>query len=184
MVKNKKGGSGHKKLGRKFVKASFVKRKLREPKSDDEIFAKVIRVNGGSVFEVLCNDLKERQMIIRKKFKGRNKRDNTICVNTMVLVGLRTWEVLNDKKKPKEDLLEVYNTNDKNDLLKLKTLNKKIIPDDWVIDQDDVFDFSNDVSVMENDEEKLMEEELNKKLDTVDENKQANEEPDFDWDDI
>ena len=184
MVKNKKGGSGHKKLGRKFVKADFVKRKLRVPKSEDEIFAKVVRVNGGSVFEVLCNDLKERQMIVRKKFKGRNKRDNNISINTMVLVGLRTWEVLNDKKKPKVDLLEVYSSNNKNDLLKLKTLNNKIIPDDWVIDQDDLFEFSNDVNSMNNNEHKIMEEELNKKLETLNENKQNDDELEVNWDDI
>ena len=30
----------------------------------------------------------------------------------------------------------------------------------------------------------MFSQELNKKLDTINENKQANEEPDFDWDDI
>ena len=69
---------------------------------------KVTRVNGGAC-EVLCNDLKERQMIIEENV--RNKRDNNVSVGTIVLVGLRDWEVLS-KKKPKVDLIEVYGTND------------------------------------------------------------------------
>ena len=79
MVKNKKGGSGHKKMARKFVRDNnFTSRKIREAKHEDEMYAKVIGINGGSVFEVLCNDKIIRQMIVRNKFKGRNKRDKEI----------------------------------------------------------------------------------------------------------
>ena len=127
MVKNKKGGSKHKKGARKHLNNNNVKRKFRKAVEEGEIYARVLAISGGGHAKILCADKKERTLVIRGKFRGRNKRDNNISVNTMVLVGLRTWEVLNDKKKPKVDLLEVYSTNDKNDLLKLKKLNKKNI---------------------------------------------------------
>ena len=127
MVKNKKGGSGHKRMARKHVNTGdFRQRKLREPQ-EGEMFARVTRVNGGNVFEVLCNDKKERQMIVRKKFRGRNKRDNTIAIGTMVLVGLRDWEVLSGKKKPKVDLLEVYSSSQMDQLKKAKSLIRKLV---------------------------------------------------------
>ena len=111
MVKNKKGGSGHKRMARKHVNNGddFRQRKVREP-GESELFARVTRVNGGNVFEVLCNDKVERQMIVRKKFRGRNKRDNTIKIGTMVLVGLRDWEVLSEKKKKKVQVVLDTNT--------------------------------------------------------------------------
>ena len=88
------------------------------------------------------------------------------------------------KKKPKVDLLEVYNSSDKSDLLNVKNLNKKIIPEDWIIDEDGLFDFSNDFTNIDKDEQKQMESELNKKLENVKEETENNDEPDFDWDDI
>ena len=48
MVKNKKGGSGHKKMARKNVKPAFIKRKLRKPEDPLEIFARVTSIHGGS----------------------------------------------------------------------------------------------------------------------------------------
>lgn len=128
MVKNRKGGSGHKKMARKFVRDSnFRSRKIRQAK-EGEMYAKVIKVNGGGICEVLCNDKKERQMIIRKKFKGRNKRDNSISVDTMVLVGLRDWQVLSGKKKEKVDLLEVYNSSQLDELKLVKNICYDILP--------------------------------------------------------
>ena len=39
--------------------------------------------------EVLCIDNISRMLIIRKKFKGRNKRNNMVGLNSWVLAGLR-----------------------------------------------------------------------------------------------
>ena len=78
MVKNKKGGSGHKKMARKNVKPTFIKRKLRKPEDPLEIFARVTSIHGGGHADVYCQDKKTRLLVIRGKFRGRNKRDNSI----------------------------------------------------------------------------------------------------------
>ena len=106
MVKNKKGGSGHKKLARKNVKENFVKRKTRKATQDGEVYAKVVKVNGGGMFDVLCfNDKKIRLLVVRKKFKGRNKRDNFITLNSILLVGLRDWSIVLFQKIKKKRLI-------------------------------------------------------------------------------
>ena len=185
MVKNKKGGSGHKRMARKHVSGGdFRQRKLREP-GEDEMFARVTRVNGGNVFEVLCNDKVERQMIVRKKFRGRNKRDNTILLGTMVLVGLRDWEVLSEKKKPKVDLLEVYNPGQMDQLKKLKSLNKEILPEQEVEDEDDGFMIDTDNIIIDENIQEELNNNINEKLTNTQENSNEKEDTmDFDWDDI
>jgi initiation factor 1A len=114
MVKNT-GGNKQKKQGRKHTVGSGGGQ-LRTAKDEDEIYAAVVKIYGGSRVEVKCIDGVERIMIIRNKFKGRGKRDNIINPGTWVLVGLRSWE---DKKvgvKSTCDLLEVYNSNDQDAL--------------------------------------------------------------------
>ena len=103
MVKNKKGGSGHKKMARKNVapKGGYSNRKLRKPKEEGEIFARVTAIHGGGHAGILCTDGKNRTLVIRGKFRGRNKRDNTIKLDSIVLVALRSvtmGEVVNPKK--------------------------------------------------------------------------------------
>ena len=185
MVKNKKGGSGHKKMARKFVKNNdYTSRKVREATDEDEMYAKVVKVNGGSVFEVLCNDKVVRQMVVRNKFKGRNKRDNTLAIDTMVLIGRRSWQVLTGKKKEKVDLLEVYNKNDLVKLKNFKNICQDILPAGESKETvDDGFDFDNTVEEDVDDETKnQLEQNINKKLETVTET--ANDDIDIDWDDI
>tara|TARA_Y100001970_G_C14214173_1_gene848676 strand:- start:910 stop:1470 length:561 start_codon:yes stop_codon:yes gene_type:complete len=186
MVKNKKGGSGHKKMARKHVSGGdFRQRKLREPK-DGEIFARVTRINGGGVCEVICNDKVERQMIIRKKFRGRNKRDNNISIGTMVLVGLRDWEVVSTKKKPKVDLLEVYNTSQMDEFKKLKSLNKEILPEQEAAEDDDGFIMDTSNIVIDSNIQEELNNNINEKLSVikVDDEEKKEDEPDFNWDDI
>jgi translation initiation factor IF-1 len=185
MVKNKKGGSGHKRMARKHVTGGeFRQRRLREPEKD-EMFACVTRVNGGNVFEVLCNDRVNRQMIVRKKFRGRNKRDNSISVGTMVLVGLRDWEVLSTKKKPKVDLLEVYNQNQMDQLKNVKSLNKEILPEQEVVYEDDGFMIDTDNIVIDKNIQEELNNNINKKLTMNKEKSEEKEETmEFDWDDI
>ena len=72
MVKNKKGGSGHKKMARKNVRASFVKRKMRKSENELEIYAKVTAMHGGGHAEVLC-DNKRRLLVIRGNLKDEIK---------------------------------------------------------------------------------------------------------------
>ena len=184
MVKNKKGGSGHKRMARKHAgDDSFRQRKLREP-IEGEIFACVTRVNGGSVFEVLCNDKVNRQMIVRKKFRGRNKRHNAISLGTIVLVGLRDWEVLSTKKKPKVDLLEVYSQGQMDQLKKLKSLNKEILPEKEVVNEDDGFMIDTDNIIIDENIQEELNNNINKKLTIQEEKNEEEEVMEFDWDDI
>jgi hypothetical protein len=98
MVKNKTGGSRHKKQARKNVNA-VVSKKLRLAKEDGEMYAKVETIYGNGMAEVLCGDNARRLLILRRKFMGRNKRDNFISVNGVLLVGRRLWSVVYGNKK-------------------------------------------------------------------------------------
>ena len=150
MVKNKKGGSSHKRMARKNVapKGGY-NRKLRLPKEEGEIIARVTSMSGGGHAVIMCTDGKERTLVIRGKFRGRNKRDNTIGLNSIVLAGLRSvtmGEVVNGKKKEKADILEVYPDSAKKEL--------EAIPEVYAIlddvkkkelKEDSVFEFTNQI---------------------------------------
>ena len=102
MVKNKKGGSKHKKLARKNVINNNISRKLRKAELEGEMYARVVAIHGGGHALIKCADKKERTLVIRGKFGGRNKRDNTIKLNGIVLVGLRSvsmGEVVEQRKR-------------------------------------------------------------------------------------
>jgi len=144
MVKNKKGGKGHKKMARKHVNESAQSSKTRFPKNDEEIFARVTKVCGSGNFDVLCNDGITRMCIIRKRFKNRNKRDNWVELHGFLLVGLRNWQVLDKKKKEKVDLLYVYSKSDINDIQDREEFNNKLyqLEDVGVEFDEDGFDFN------------------------------------------
>jgi initiation factor 1A len=177
MVKNKTGGSRHKKQARKNVNAP-VSTRLRIPKEEGEILAKVTKLFGNSMAEVLCEDKVIRLLIIRKRFKGRHKRDNNIAVNKVLLVGRRLWEVVNPKKKQKVDLLYVYSDGQIEDLCQKVAVNSIILPD-GVEEEDDVaYDISS-----KND----WKDEQNKTIigaEEIAENVKIGNEDDFDFDDI
>lgn len=120
MVRNIKGGSKHKKLARKNVEDTTVVQKARLANPDEpcEIYARVIKHYGNGMTEVICNDGIQRICIIRNKFRGRNKRNNVVNEQSIVLVGLRDWEVVASDKKQKCDLLEVYTTLQHSDIKK------------------------------------------------------------------
>ena len=86
------------------------------------MYAVITKIFGGPNCEAICNDGKTRMCVIRNKFRGRDKKDNTISNNTWVLVGLRDWEVVANGKLEKCDLLEVYRNNEKEKII--NTLNK------------------------------------------------------------
>lgn len=121
MVKNKKGGSGHKKMASKNVapKGGYANRKVRLPKEEGEMIARVTAMSGGGHAAIRCTDGKNRTLVIRGKFRGRNKRDNFIGENTLVLVGLRSvtmGAVVSRKKLEKADILEIYSDDAKKEL--------------------------------------------------------------------
>jgi initiation factor 1A len=111
MVKNKTGGRNHKKMASKYAVEKEHRSTLRLAKEDDEMYGRVTTLYGNGMADVLCSDKVNRLLQIRKKFRGRNKRDNTISADSLVLIGVRSWEALNEKKKPKADLLYIYSEN-------------------------------------------------------------------------
>ena len=129
MVKNKTGGSRHKKMARKNVKIPQAKARIRLAKEEGEIYAKIIKINGNGMADVRCEDGKIRLLIIRRRFKGRNKRDNTIALDNLVLVGKRLWEVVPENKKQKVDLLYVYSLDQVQELQQKVNISDHILPD-------------------------------------------------------
>ena len=111
MVKNTKGGKGHKKFGRKFT-TNNGPQMTRISKHPDELYACCSKIYGPSC-DVLCLDGTTKLCIIRNKFKGRNKRDSKLVIGTWLLIGRREFETAKEGKKENCDLLEVYSENDK-----------------------------------------------------------------------
>jgi initiation factor 1A len=114
MVKNQNGGKNSKKMGRKFVtNSSSNNRKIRKAEEEGEMYAIVTKMLGNGMF--YANDIegKERLCIMRNKFRGRGKRDNTVALGSWVLIGEREFESC---AKPKHDLLEVYSDIEKQKL--------------------------------------------------------------------
>ena len=116
MVKNVKGGSGHKSQARKNVVTNADKHnnRLRLIEEEGELYAQVSKDFGNGMCEVICSDNIKRLCIIRGKHRGRGKRDNEIRMRSIIMIGLREWasHVENSKKLEKCDLLEVYSDYD------------------------------------------------------------------------
>jgi len=124
MVKNTKGGSGHKSQARKFAGGSVksTNKATRFSEDEYEYYAQVVATLGNGMCHVMCKDGKKRLCHIRGKFRGRGMRDNMVKNGVWVLVGGRDFEAerTNDDKKLENcDLLEVYSDLDKE---RLKTL--------------------------------------------------------------
>ena len=130
MVRNKQGGNrakkGARRHGKGFQNTSTFKLVL--PTQEGEIIARVTEVYGHGNFNVICNDGIVRLCIMRKKFKGRSKSDNFIKLHHLVLVGLRHFEVIAPKKKPKCDLMYVYSNDQETQLKQGGHLKSGLLP--------------------------------------------------------
>ena len=105
MVKNTTGGTGTKSLARKN-QSSFNER-LRLPECDLEQFACVTKLLGNGMCEIHTNENVRLIGHIRNSFRGKNKRNNLITPQSIVLVGLHEWE-----KIPKNcNIMVVYDQN-------------------------------------------------------------------------
>lgn len=120
MVRNNKGGKHGKKMARKHVKAEQENegpKKARIPVEEGEFFACSTKLLGNGMVLVVDLAGNEYICIIRKKFKGRGKRRNTVQRGTWILAGKRLYEGVKESnsngKKPKCDLLEVYSDKEK-----------------------------------------------------------------------
>ena len=185
MVKNKKGGSKHKKMASKFAKAPTIRKTLRlaNPREPCEIYARVINIYGGSNIGVICNDGVERLCIMRRKFRGRNKRDNQISLNKILLVGKRDWEVVGPKKKEKVDLLYIYSEYQYEQLKNDKTITQHIwkeVNEEIKKEENTGFTFTNEVDILEDDNIIIN---MNSNTTKTD-NKKITEAEVIDWDDI
>lgn len=118
MVKNTSGGNKNKNVSRKRLNESAQKKTVLQLSADPvlEQYAQVTRVYGNNRCEVLCQDGTRRVCLIGGKFRGRNKRDNHVVLNTWVLVGLRDFESDVAENIKNCDLLCVYDDADKEKL--------------------------------------------------------------------
>lgn len=113
MVKNK-GGGNHKHMARKSFGGAKTQTKLRISEDECEIYAQVEKMLGNGMCHVECMDNVKRLCIIRGKFRGRGKRDNTLVTGTWCLIGLRDYLSEPAEGKMEQcDLLEVYSESDK-----------------------------------------------------------------------
>jgi initiation factor 1A len=90
MVKNTTGGTGTKGLARKHQTRSD--NRLRLPECELELFAIITKMLGNGMCEIYTNDNIRLIGHIRNKFRGKQKRNNMLSVNSIVLIGLREWE--------------------------------------------------------------------------------------------
>jgi initiation factor 1A len=137
MVKNTKGGSGHKSQARKYETSGKQSNfKTRFSEDEFEYYAQVVAMLGNGMCHVICKDGKKRLCIIRGKFRGRGKRDNTLSNGKWVLVGGRDFEAEKTgegKNLEKCDLLEVYSDLDKERLKALGGFNEFITRDNTFV---------------------------------------------------
>ncbi len=124
--KNTTGGSRHKKMASKtFKEPRIAKMRFAE---EGESYARVLTMYGHGNMEVLCNDKVKRLCVIRRKHKGKNKRDNMCSVNSMILIGFREWQGISAKKRETVDLLYKYDTSQMSELKNAKDINMDILP--------------------------------------------------------
>ncbi len=176
MVKNKTGGNRHKKMASKNCKPQSMNRKVRLAVDKDELYAKILKCYGQGRFLVLCNDNIERILVLARKFKGRNKRDNTVAEGGIVLIGKREFEVRDPKKKEHVDLLYVYSPSNLSKLKRDPNFRKDILLEEVEEEKDNGIEFSNVVDTKIPD--------INMKIQAKIDNKKDEELDNFDFDDI
>ena len=165
MVKNKQGGNKSKRMARKNVKPAGYKPKMRFA-IEGETYARVVKMNGQGNVDVICNDKVLRLCVIRRKFRGRNKRDNTVKLDGILLVGLRDWEHRAEGKKQKVDLLYVYSDSQVNDLKKCSSFNMELLPN-VIQEEDDNIVFTENIDDDDYMGETKQKEPENEKMSTV-----------------
>lgn len=142
MVKNSTGGNKSKKQARKSTNISQQNKEIRKAVEVGEVYAAVTKMFGGKECEVMCIDGIKRRCVMRSKFTFRSKAENNLSPGTMVLVGLRDWEVRHTGNE-KCDLLEVYSQSEKERLKQTEGCDfsaiNSIITDPTNTKNDDVF---------------------------------------------
>jgi translation initiation factor 1A len=114
MVKNSKGGNKAKQSSRNRLQQTHTARIADLLPSEDQCFAKVLKVNGGQRYVVLCDDGKERLGIAR----GKINRYVRIQIESLLLISTR------DFQDQKCDVLHTFS----NDEIKCLQANNAIPP--------------------------------------------------------
>ena len=118
MTRNTTGGNRNKSAARKQSSSSGGRGyDLRFAESDQEIYAIVTQMLGGSNIAVLCIDGQRRRCVMRGKFTGKRRRQNRVEPGSIVLVGKREYLAGGDDAAQPVDLLEIY---DASDVMRLK----------------------------------------------------------------
>ena len=125
MPRNQVGGSRHKEMAKKRSTGSGGGKGKTRFAKEGEQYAKVLKAYGNGVFDVKCNDGVLRSCVIRAKFKGRNKRDNIVKIDNIILVGLREWEVVSEKAK--SGFACTYNEAQMEEIKSDKSFNRDLI---------------------------------------------------------
>jgi len=119
MVKNQKGGKGAKSLARKSQNSNSYADELQLASCEEEQYCCVTNMYGNGMCEVYTNENIKLICHIRNKFRGRQKRNNMVTKNSIVLVGLRDYE-----NPPKNcDLLCIYDDNHVEQLKNIPQIN-------------------------------------------------------------
>ena len=119
MVKNQKGGKGAKSLARKGQNNNSYTDELQTASCEYENYCCVTNMYGNGMCEVYTNENVKLICHIRNKFRGRQKRNNMVTKNSIVLVGLRDYE-----NPPKNcDLLCIYDDNHVEQLKNIPQIN-------------------------------------------------------------
>jgi translation initiation factor IF-1 len=128
MVKNTTGGTGTKGLARKHQ--SRGDSRLRLPGDPLEKIACVTKMLGNGMCEIYTADNVRLIGHIGGKFRGKNKRNNMITIQSVLLVGLRDWErplktceVLTIYEETHIDQLKSIPSVNMTNILKLRGLN-------------------------------------------------------------
>jgi translation initiation factor 1A len=114
MVKNVTGGKKGKQGGRK----TFTTNQTLLSTNEFEVYGIVVKMMGGKICEVKCQDDVVRLCHIRGAFSGKNKSSNFLRPGQWVMVGLREWS--SDKQHC--DLICIYTDRDKDKILQTGTL--------------------------------------------------------------
>jgi hypothetical protein len=121
MVKNTTGGTKTKGLARKHVKSAGGggSAALRLPENELEVIVAVETMLGNGMCRVFNEKGDGFIAHIRNKFKGRHKRANLICKNSIILCGYRDWE----KPYKNLDVIFIYDDYNINQIRQNPTIN-------------------------------------------------------------
>jgi len=125
MPRNTMGGSKAKRGGNKHGGGGGGGRYAGVRRAGEgEMYAVALRVFGGGRGLVIGNDGVRRQLEIRGKFKGRNRRHNEVKAGGLILVGDRQWTMREGTDTERVcDLLCVYDAEETRQLSREGAIN-------------------------------------------------------------